>query len=124
MNYFDIETYIPINRTKKEKVNSLVESILANGYQGAPMLTWGNTLVTGSHRLAALHQIESMLDAAADDADWDEYERLSRILENDKIALDVTEIIEESEEELQYDDLERVFAGTEIEKWKSEIEEW
>ena len=44
--------------TDNEKVQRIAESIEANGWQGAPMVTDGELLITGVHRYAALRQID------------------------------------------------------------------
>lgn len=85
MTYNQIRGYSKINETDENKVNELVKSMLENGWQGCPILVYGNELLTGSHRLEALRKIEDMLNN-------DEIESAA-VLDED-IAEDVTEIIE------------------------------
>jgi len=122
MTYAAIESFSPINPVENDKVNQLAKSMLANGWQGAPILYTDYMLITGSHRLEALREIEKMY--------VDDEITYPSILDED-IALDVTEIINDycKEEEItigeiDFSDIGKIFEGTEVEQWKDEIEEW
>lgn len=116
--YQDIKGLALINEVDNDKVNSLVQSILSNGgWRGAPILYTNMGLVTGSHRLAALQQIDREL---LDDT----------VLYQD-IALNVTDIINQfcedndyTWEQLPFDNLSMIFKGTEIEQYKDDLIEW
>lgn len=67
MSLDDACRLIPLHEVHDEaKVDGLVESILANGWQGRPLLAveWGDgrQALTGTHRLAALVEIRRMRD--------------------------------------------------------------
>ena len=118
MKYSEIASYAGINAVDAGKVADLAESIKANGWQGAPILVCNMGLVTGSHRLAALKAIDS-------DAEYD-----GEVLYED-VAEDVTDEINDyceregiGFEEIQFDNLRDVFAGTWVEEYKDEIVEW
>ena len=128
----EIIGYYPVNDCDPGKVAQIAESIKANGWTGAPMLVsethW--RIITGSHRLAALRAIEEEADDAADNGDYDAYERLSSILECE-CAETVDDIIEAycsdndcTIDDLPYDNLSQIFAGTDIERYASEFAEW
>lgn len=111
----DILDFEPVNGTDSDKVESIYTSITKNGWTGAPILTYGNCLITGSHRLAALAKMfddgyDMTFDCAVDVTD---------ILE-DRIAVGMT--WEDIYENLDY--LRIIFTGTRIEEYKNEIEEW
>jgi hypothetical protein len=125
MTYYDIQCYAPINDVDPEKVNALVADMLANGWRGAPILVFGESLLTGSHRITALRKI-------ARDPDIDDAE----VLHQD-VAEDVTEIVEAAlqrradelgmepwEIEIDYRNIGWILEGTEYEKYKDEIAEW
>lgn len=57
MNYYDIQCFAEINEVDESKVDELVSSMLSNGWQGMPILIIGESLLTGSHRLAALKKL-------------------------------------------------------------------
>ena len=40
------------------KVEKLVESIKQNGWQGPPLVAWGDQLITGTHRYAAWRELD------------------------------------------------------------------
>lgn len=75
----DILGFEKVNDIEPEKVLEIASSIRENGWRGAPILTYGNTLITGSHRLAALDIL------AGEDFDL-----------NFECAVDVTDIIEQN----------------------------
>ncbi|WP_368234279.1 ParB N-terminal domain-containing protein [Anaerotruncus rubiinfantis] len=125
MTYNQIRGYSKINETDENKVNELVKSMLENGWQGCPILVYGNELLTGSHRLEALRKIEDMLNN-------DEIESAA-VLDED-IAEDVTEIIERNmaafEEEngwaqdIRLNDIGWMLKDSWVEEYKNEIDEW
>ena len=51
---------IPLHNVRDEqRLASLIESIAANGWSGAPLVKWGDhNLITGSHRYAACKALE------------------------------------------------------------------
>lgn len=119
MKWTDIMCYAPINDTDPEKVREIAESIKANGWQGAPILVveGHGQLVTGSHRMAALNLIQ--------DETWMDLDELGEIAETvDDIVEAWCEENDASLDELPYDNLEAVFAGTWVEEYKNEIVEW
>lgn len=122
--YNDIKCLNGINQVDKEKVGELVNSLLQNGWNGEPILYTTLGLVTGSHRLAALKQLENKY--------WD-YEdeiqtKIDDIFENIE-TIDVTDIINEycenndcSWDNIDFSSLGHIFKGTEIEQYKNDIE--
>ena len=44
---------------ENDKVNEIIESIKNNGWQGAPIVVWGDVLITGNHRYAACVAIDA-----------------------------------------------------------------
>ena len=115
--YFDISSLPTVNEVDQNKVEEIKESILKNGWKGAPILYTNLGLVTGSHRLMALQEIE---ESGEDD---------DVLFEN--IAEDVTDIVSEYCEshdtywdELDFSNLKEIFAGTWAEEYKDEIREW
>ena len=114
-NYFEIKSLPMVNEVNRDKVEEIKNSILVNGWQGAPILYTNLGLVTGSHRLAALREIE---ETEEDD---------DVLFEN--VAEDVTDIINDYCEshdtywdELDFANLGEIFAGTWVEEYKDEIE--
>lgn len=117
--YFEISSLPMVNDVDEKKVSEIKESILKNGWKGAPILYTNLGLVTGSHRLAALREIEEDDDVLDDDV----------LFEN--IAEDVTDIIDDycsSQDtywdELDFSNLREIFASTWVEEYKDEIREW
>lgn len=115
--YFEISSLPTVNDVNHDKVEALKKSILSNGWKGAPILYTNMGLVTGSHRLAALQEIE---ETGEDD---------DVLFEN--IAEDVTDIVNdycESQDtywdELDFSNLREIFASTWVEEYKDEIREW
>jgi len=118
MTYEEIKYCEIINEVDLDKVEEIAKSIKTNGWVGSPILVSNDTLITGSHRLAALQLLNDR-----DELDFDM-----------DVAEDVTDIIEAAFEkfenengytpELQYDDLGWIFEGTWVEKYKDEIAEW
>lgn len=115
--YFDISSLPLVNDVNHDKVEALKKSILSNGWKGAPILYTNMGLVTGSHRLAALQEIEE----TGEDDD---------VLFED-IAEDVTDIInsycEKNDmtwDELDFSSLRDIFSGTWVEEYADSIDEW
>lgn len=113
--YFDISSLPTVNEVDQNKVEEIKKSIVANGWQGAPILYTNLGLVTGSHRLAALQEIE---ETGEDD---------DVLFEN--IAEDVTDIVNDycekndmTWDELDFSYLREIFTGTWVEEY--EIREW
>ena len=40
-----------------DKVTEIANSIQNNGWQGSPIVVWGDTLITGNHRYAACKEL-------------------------------------------------------------------
>lgn len=115
--YFDISSLPTVNEVDQNKVEEIKKSIVANGWQGAPILYTNLGLVTGSHRLAALREIEE----TEDDDD---------VLFED-VAEDVTDIINDycekndmTWDEIDFSYLRDIFSGTWVEEYKDQIHEW
>lgn len=115
--YFDISSLPTVNEVDQNKVEEIKKSILENGWLGAPILYTNMGLVTGSHRLAALQEIE---ETGEDD---------DVLFEN--IAEDVTDIINDYCEshdtywdELDFSSLRDIFSGTWVEEYADSIDEW
>lgn len=77
MTFAQIEGMYGINEIDPEKVNQIAESIQKSGWVGCPILVFNDQLLTGSHRLAALKQLD---DDGVDVWDMD-------------VAEDVTDIV-------------------------------
>lgn len=120
MTYTEISCFAPINNTDATRVEEIAESIKKNGWVGAPILVSESLgqLITGSHRLAAIQSvIENDWDFDADDLG--------------DIAEDIDGIInaycEENDctiDQLPYDNLSLVFAGTWVEEYAAGMVEW
>ena len=122
--YFEISSLPMVNDVDEKKVSEIKESILKNGWKGAPILYTNLGLVTGSHRLAALREIEEDDDVLDDDV-------LDDDVPFENIAEDVTDIIDDYCEshdaywdELDFSNLREIFAATWVEEYKDEIREW
>lgn len=120
MKYSEIENYVKVNETCPAHVDEIKESILKNGWTGMPILVsevYGR-LITGSHRLTAIQSI-------CDD-DWDYVpDNLGDIAECvDDIIDDFSTQHDVTFDELPFDDLRLLFAGTWVEKFKDELKEW
>ena len=120
--------FAKINNIDDGTVQELIGSILTNGWQGAPILYHNSIgLITGSHRVEALKRIEEMYD---NEELTPEQEAIAEKIDKEgNYYLDVTYIIDEwmeenPEESWEYDSIGKLFEGTEVEKWKDEIEEW
>lgn len=118
-NYEDIKSFYTVNDTRAEQVEAIAQSIKENGWQGAPILTYGDyRLITGSHRLEAL-------EALYDD------EEVGNGLFSADIAEDVTDLVDAylAKNDIDFDDIDfadlgGIFAGTWVEEYANEIEEW
>ncbi len=118
MTYEKISHMYLLNETDEKKVDLIAQSMKENGYVGCPILVFNDQLLTGSHRLAALRQLE---DEGLDVFDWD-------------VAEDVTDLVEEAfekfeeengwQKDMDYSDLGWMFKGTWVEEYKDQIEEW
>lgn len=42
----------------QDKVNEITTSLEQNGWQGSPIVVWGDTLMTGNHRYAACQALD------------------------------------------------------------------
>ena len=115
MKASEIMYYAPVNNTDFDKVAEIAKSISENGWNGAPILVSAShgVLITGSHRIAAIKELDFDPDELGD------------------IAEDVDDIIdawcEENEaiiDDIDFGNLSPVFAGTWVEQYKDEIAEW
>lgn len=118
MKYYDIAEYSAINAVKPEKVAAIAASIRKNGWNRVPILVIDGKLITGSHRLAALRLLEWENDISCFDFSED-------------IAEDVSDIVEEycaendcTYDQLPFDNLREIFAGTWVECYKDYLAEW
>lgn len=118
MKAIEIMCYSEINDVMADRLEEIKTSIKENGWQGAPILVCESMgcLITGSHRLAALKAI------ADEDFDLDGL---------GDVAEPVDDIInawcEENDctiNDIPYDCLSQVFAGTWVEQYADEIIEW
>ena len=126
MTYDDIACYALINDVDADYVNTLADSMIESGWVGCPILIYGEELLTGSHRLAALHEVERRYLTG-------EIDEVPEVLTCD-IADDVTEIVEDNvakfEDENGYIpdfDWGRIgwmLKGSWVEEYKDEISEW
>jgi hypothetical protein len=116
MTAVNILDYEPVNPTYPEHVQEIKESIIVNGWMGCPILCYGNLLLTGSHRQAALREL------AAEDY-------------NIKFdcAVDVTDLIDGimqangwTLEDIynNLDCLRCIFTGTWVEEYKEQLADW
>lgn len=118
MTYDKIYWIAKINETDKDKVNVIAESIKLNGWIGCPILIYNDQLLTGSHRLAALQQLE------ADGEDIFDME----------VAEDVTDVVNTNyakwmeehgwERDIDYGEIGWLLEGSWAEQYKDEIKEW
>lgn len=119
MNAYEVINLIPVNDVDNTRVKALAESIKENGWQGAPMLysEAHGMLITGSHRRAALEMLEQ-------DDDVDLYE-LGEVAENVDDIIDAwCEENDATIDDVPFDNLSELFAGTWVEQYKDEIEEF
>lgn len=137
MNYSDIKYFKTINDTSVEIVSSLADSMISCGWQGCPIILFYDNLLTGSHRLEALREVERRWKSGK----LDDYPNVL----TETVAVDLTnEICEhlsvrginilapnlfvDSHDgltcELSYDDIGWLLSGTSVDKYKSEIKEW
>ena len=117
MKAHEIMFCFPINSTDPEKVSQIANSIKKNGWVGAPILVCldHNCLVTGSHRLAALEML------AGDGFDIDSLGDIAEPVDDliDKWCEENDTTIDD----IRYDYLSEVFAGTWVEQYKNDIAE-
>lgn len=122
MSYYKIKAYPLINDVDTDKVEHLMQSMLDSGWHGAPILFCDTCLITGSHRLQALKNLDNMYY----DVDSDIQDKIDRVLCNDAIAINVTDIINEycvnNDCDIDFSSLGNIFAGTWVEQYKNEIE--
>lgn len=124
--YEDIRDCELVNHIESQKLKHLIHSFLTNGWKGMPILYCAtlNCLVTGSHRLAALRYLEDTYN----DYSSEKQETIDKLFESVE-TIDVSDIINsycESNdctfEQIDFSNLKDVFADTEIEKYKQELE--
>ena len=138
MNFREIGNDVNlINPIETERVKEIVESLLENGWIGAPMLLSEYGMFTGSHRLEALRALAAaetfsyMEEYGITEEIAEEYKsKIDEILETE-VAVDVTEEVEEwmertgeTLEYIDYSELGKIFEGTWVEEYKDEIVEW
>lgn len=117
----------PVNGTDKKKVDRLADDILKNGWNGPPVLVEGTSLISGSHRRAALQKLLNI-------GDYSTADRIDKILSDDSIGEDVSDIMDDWRVRMEneygfitntpYDDLSRIFEGTRVEEYKKDLAEW
>lgn len=106
-----------INSVDEEKVVALANDIRENGWKGMPILFVPGSLITGSHRYAALRKI------------WEE-EPENAVFEDEKVFASVEDIVDAAMEErgesfdevVVFDTLSTLFEGTWVEKYADELE--
>lgn len=120
MKVTDIINYLPVNDVDINLVNDIKQSIITYGWVGAPILVSNAhcRLITGSHRLAALqdiyqNNIDIDIDALGDIAE-DVDDIIDMYCDNYNCTID----------DIPYDSLSDVFAGTRIDAYKDNITEW
>ena len=119
MTATEIMYYCPVNGVDQSRVDDIAESIRVNGWTGAPILVSEvcGMLITGSHRLAALREL-------ADDIDFD-LDALGDVAEPvDDIIEQWCEDNDACIDDIRFDCLADIFAGTWVEQYKDEIVEW
>lgn len=123
-DFSEIVGYNPLHSTDDKKVSELKANLLQKGWTGMPILIasgWGE-LVTGSHRLVALKEIwEDMEEGNLEESAFD---FSSVMVECVQDILD--EAIAQDDEfcGVEYDHLRQYFAGTRIEQYKNDLNEW
>lgn len=125
MTYEEIRCYTPINEVDNEKVTEIANSIKKNGWVGCPILVFNDSLLTGSHRLAALKKLYEELD-------FDELEEMN--FYNMEVAEDVSDIVDENYDEaveelgycpeIDYRNIGWLLKNSWVEDYKDEINEW
>jgi hypothetical protein len=126
MKYDKISCYAVINEVDREKVESLKKSIKKNGWNGLPILYTELELITGSHRLIALQELDKEYDNGDIEKEYED-NVYNVLCKNENICEDVTDIINEycsRGEDVEYDSLGKMFNDTWVEKYKNEIIEW
>lgn len=127
MTYNQISSLVAINDVDETKVNALVKSMLKDGWKGCPLLVYGEELITGSHRFAALKKIDDMVNMG--EIDIDEATVLS-----EEVAENVTEIVDKNiakfgEEhgwirDIDLQDIGWMLKDSWVEEYKDEMIEW
>jgi hypothetical protein len=124
VDMFNPAEYSRINEVDPKKVEAIKRSMLQNGWVGMPLLLYDGGLLTGSHRIAALQEIEG--EGLCEDFGWVAYEDVTDLV--NKALVDSGEYDEEDIEysriDLQYDNLSKYLAGTWVEDYKSQLVEW
>lgn len=120
MTYNEISFYSPVNMIDWDHARELAESIRTNGWNGHPILVASYRLITGSHRLAALHLLEKDPDFDAGD-----------LFERDDIAVDVSDVVDDycedqecTIDDIPYDYLRDIFAGSWCQEYAETEVEW
>jgi len=112
-----------INEICSDKVAEIVESIKVNGWNGCPILTYGEgtLLLTGSHRLASLQLLDENDEL---DSDIDCFADISDIVEDKINERAETQGCEPWEVEIEFDNIGWILEGSWVEEFKNEIPEW
>lgn len=118
MNAYEVMNLIKINDTEFARVEEIAKSIEVNGWVGCPILYSASfgTLITGSHRVAALELLDNNgidLDALGEVAE-DVDDLINAWCEENYCCFD----------DIRYDCLGEIFTGTWVEQYKDEITEW
>ncbi len=118
MTFNDIKYCNPINDIDPAYVEELAQLIKTKGWLGCPMLVYGDNLLTGSHRLAALKKLYN------DGVDIDDLE----------VAEDITDIVEDKLAkfendhgyipDIDYQNIGWLLDDTWVEQYRDEIAEW
>ena len=136
MLYNEIKDYPSINDTDIAKSHCLAQGMIRDGWIGCPIIIFHDALLTGSHRLAALKEVELMWFSG-------KLKHYPSVLCQD-VALDLTEDIELHLADknigfiapgiymnpnglifkLSYFDIGWLLEGTPVEIYKKEIKEW
>jgi len=120
MTLKEIWGYTPINDTKVDRVEELVTSMITDGWQGAPILVDSGTgsLITGSHRLAALMVIKDRYKCG----EYEDIEDGIETLLGTDVAEDISDLVDDRDN--PWENLGSYLTGTRIEKYKNQIYEW
>lgn len=119
MTASQIRYYYEVNQVDPDRVAAIEASIRQNGWQGAPILVLESMgmLITGSHRLAAIKALASDLNFDLDS--------LGDVAEAvDDIVCAYCEENGCTVDDLPYDNLSAIFAGTWVEEYKDQLSEW
>ena len=118
MKAYEIMTFAPVNETDEANVQAIAESIRENGWVGCPILVSEahGLLITGSHRLAALMELDD------EGFDIDDLGDVAEVV--DDIIDDWCELNDTCIDDIRGDFLSDLFEGTWVEEYKDETEEW